>query len=132
MTPVAVAEATKSMKNENYKISNLLLDQVKDLCTTYQRKKKTYDSAVSPHRSDPNEGCKECETGASCSNAVKAEHELGTTFHSVHSFLNCIWPMQICEADATLELLLDGGCRVEAEESSLVGAEGGVLGRLGR
>lgn len=132
MTPVAVAEATKSMKKENYRISNLVLDQLKDLWITYRRKNKTHHSAVSPHRSDPNEGRNEGRTRAKCSNAVDAEHELGTTFHSVHSVLNCIWPMQICEADATLELVLDGGCWVEAEERRFVGAEGDVFGGLGR
>lgn len=132
MTPLAVAEATKNMKKENYQISNLLLDQVKDLWITYHRKNKTCDSTVSPHRSDPNEGCNECHTRANYSNQVETEHELGTTFHSMHSFLNCIWPMQICEADPILELILDGGCRVEAEERSSVGAEGDVFGGLGR
>lgn len=102
------------------------------MCITYRRKNKTCGSAVSPHLSHPNEGRNESRTRAKCSNAVDAEHELGTTFHGVNSFLNCVWPMQICEANATLELVLNAGCRVEAEERSLIGAEGDVFGGLGR
>lgn len=135
MTMVAMDDARRRLPKASYKISNHSFSRVmsfwKDFGITYRRKNKIHDSAVSPCLSDPNQGRNESHTGGKCSSEVEDKHEVGSSLHSVHAVLNCRWPFQICEFDATLELVLDNGCRVEVKERSLVGAEGDVLGGLG-
>ena len=94
---------------------------------TYRRKNYAYRCTVSPYLSDPNQGRKEGCAGANCCNEVEEIQNLGKTLHSVHAVLQFIWPIQICEFDATFELILDCGCRVEREERSLIRAESNIL-----
>ena len=132
MTAVAMAEATRRATNDIYKVSNHLSSQVMNLFwkgfwVTYRGKNDAYHCTVSPYLSDPNQGRKECYSGANCCNGVEEKQDLGKTLHSVHPVLQFIWPIQICEFDATFEFILDCGCRIEIEERSLIGAESNIL-----
>lgn len=125
----------KGAKSELTTLATTFLYQIHGHCEgmvlTYRGKHETGNSTVSPHHSDSNESRKEGHTGSNSSHQVEDKHEIGSTLHSVYAVLNRRWPLQICNVDARLKLLLYHRCWIEVEKGSLIRAVRDVFRGLG-